>query len=239
MLFRSLVSAILCAALAVGAQAQVTVHDSQHNLTYTGYNHLGVENFQGIKYGQDTSGQNRFKHPQAYTYPTGTTVDATKAGPACPQNTSQTLGGFTENPGVYNMSEDCLNLRIARPPGTAASANLPVMVWIYGGGDEFGSTNYTTYDPTGLVLGSVLHGTPIVFVAMNYRTSVFGFANSQALRNEKSLNSGLMDQRLALQWVQNNIAAFGGNPKSVTLFGQSDGATGAGLHMTAYGGKGE
>jgi carboxylesterase type B len=73
---------------------------------------------------------------------------------------------------------------------------------------------------------------------MNYRVNVFGFANSPALRAEKSLNSGILDQRLALDWIQKNIGYFGGNPKQVTIFGQSDGATGAGLHITSYGGKG-
>ena len=68
---------------------------------------------------------------------------------------------------------------------------------------------------------------------------MFGFANSPALRTEKSLNSGILDQRLALEWVKTNIAAFGGNPKKVTIFGQSDGATGAGLHIISHGGKGK
>ena len=70
------------------------------------------------------------------------------------------------------------------------------------------------------------------------KRSVFGFANAPALRAEKSLNSGILDQRLALEWVKKNIAFFGGDPHKVTLFGQSDGATGAGLHMTSRGGKG-
>ena len=69
--------------------------------------------------------------------------------------------------------------------------------------------------------------------------TVFGFANSQALRKEKSLNSGLLDQRLAMIWINENVEAFGGNPKQVTLFGQSDGGTSIGLHMTSYGGKGQ
>ncbi|KIX07786.1 uncharacterized protein Z518_02440 [Rhinocladiella mackenziei CBS 650.93] len=222
----------------VVGQSPVIVHDNVHNLTYIGYNYSGVENFQGIRYGKDTSGSNRFKHPRAFTYPAGTTVAATAAGPSCPQNTIQSFIGFTQNPGVYNMSEDCLNLRIARSAGTKQNANLPVMVWIYGGGDETGSANYSLYDPTALVLGAEAKGTPLMFVAMNYRLNIFGFANSPALRAEKSLNSGLLDQRLALEWIQENIAAFGGNPKEVTLFGQSDGATGIGLQMTAYGGKG-
>jgi len=113
------------------------------------------------------------------------------------------------------------------------------MVWIYGGSDETGSTNYSLYDPTALVLGAMAKDTPLIFVSMNYRVNIFGFANSPAIRAEKSLNSGLLDQRLALEWIQSNIVAFGGNPKEVTLFGESDGGTGVGLQMTAYGGQGE
>ena len=222
----------------VRAQQPVSVHDNKHNLTYVGYSYETVDNFQGIRFGEDTSGSNRFKHPKPFIYPTGTIVNATAAGASCPQTTIESLAGFTENPGVYSLSEDCLNLRIARPHGTQQNANLPVMVWIYGNGDEAGSANYSIYEPTALVAASA-KSTPIIYVAMNYRVNVFGFANSKALRNEKSLNSGLLDQRLALEWVQANIATFGGNPKNVTLFGQSDGATGAGLQMTAYGGKGK
>ena len=132
MLSLKLLLASCFASLAL-AQAPVTVFDKTHNLTYIGYNYSGVDNFQSIRYGQNTSGSNRFKHPQPFTYPTGTTIVATAAGPSCPQNTVQSLFGFTQNPGVYNMSEDCLNLRIARPAGTKQNASLPVMVWIYGG----------------------------------------------------------------------------------------------------------
>jgi carboxylesterase type B len=70
------------------------------------------------------------------------------------------------------------------------------------------------------------------------RATVFGFAHNQALGKEGSLNSGIFDQRLALKWVQSNIAKFGGDPDNVTLFGQSDGAQSIGLHLTAFGGKG-
>lgn len=229
---------ILVFAALVVAQSPVTVHDDAHNLTYIGYTDRNVDNFQGIRYGKDTSGMSRFKHPEAFAYPNGTTVQATAAGPSCPQKTLQSFAGLTVNEGVYNLSEDCLNLRIARPSGAKQNANLPVLVWIYGGGDEYGSTNYSLYDPTALVMGAKSKGTPVIFAAMNYRMNVFGFGNSPALRAEKSLNSGLLDQRLALTWIQQNIAVFGGNPKEVTLFGQSDGGTGVGLQITAYGGKG-
>ncbi|OAP55894.1 hypothetical protein AYL99_10046 [Fonsecaea erecta] len=223
----------------VAAQSAVKVRDNVHNLTYVGLTFSGTEQFQGINFGQDTSGANRFKPPKAFTYPTGTTVQATAAGAACPQNTNLSLlGAISENPGVFNLSEDCLNLEVVRPAGTKQNARLPVMVWISGQGDEEGSYNYTLYNPTALVAGAAAKGTPVIYVSMNYRVNVFGFANSPALRTEGSLNAGLLDQRLALQWIQSNIATFGGDPKNVTMFGQSDGGVSVGLHMTAFGGNG-
>ncbi|KIW63345.1 hypothetical protein, variant 2 [Phialophora macrospora] len=223
----------------VVAQSNVTVLDNAHNLTYVGSSFQGTEQFLGINYGQDTSGPNRFKPPQAFSYPTGTTVQATAAGAACPQNTILSfLGAVSENPGVFNISEDCLNLQVVRPAGTRQNANLPVLVWIYGQGFETGSYNYSLYNPTALVTGSAAKDTPVIFVSMNYRVNVFGFANSAALRSEGSLNAGLLDQRLALTWVQSNIAAFGGNPRNVTVFGESSGASSIGLHLTSNAGNG-
>ncbi|KAH0829532.1 Lipase 2 [Fonsecaea pedrosoi] len=223
----------------IAAQSTVTVRDNAHNLTYVGFTFAGTEQFQGINFGQDTSGANRFKPPKAFTYSTGTTIQATAAGAACPQNTILSfLGAISENPGVFNVSEDCLNLEIVRPAGTKQDANLPVMVWISGQGDEEGSYNYSLYNPTALVTGAATKGTPVIYASMNYRVNIFGFANNPALRTEGSLNAGLLDQRLALQWIQSNIATFGGNPKNVTIFGESDGGVSVGLHMTSFGGNG-
>lgn len=117
----------------VHSQTPVTVTDIRQNLTYQGFSDYGVDQFLNVRYGQDTSGANRFKHPVAYQYPSGTTIDATKAGASCPQNTLTSLAGSSFNSGVYQLSEDCLNLRVARPAGVEANAGLPIMVWIYGG----------------------------------------------------------------------------------------------------------
>ncbi|EEB90974.1 hypothetical protein MPER_10745, partial [Moniliophthora perniciosa FA553] len=86
-----------------------------------------------------------------------------------------------------------------------------------------GSINDEMYDPDELILQSVDNGLPVIFVAMNYRLSIFGFALSDALRANNSLNVGLKDQRLALEWVQEHIEFFGGDPGRVTIFGQSSG----------------
>jgi carboxylesterase type B len=114
------------------AETQPQAIDHAHNITYRGANINGVESFQGIRFGQDTSGANRFKHPKAFSYATDRIVQATTAGASCPQNTVQTFLGITQDNGV-TLSEDCLNLLVVRPRGTKQNANLPVMVWIYGG----------------------------------------------------------------------------------------------------------
>ena len=222
------------------SQSSVTVHDNAHNITYVGFKFSGTEQFQGINYGQDTSGSNRFRAPRAFNYSTGTTVQATTAGAACPQATIESfLGVISENPGIYNISEDCLNLQVVRPAGTRQNANLPVMVFFPSQSFSGGSYNISLFNPTALVAGAAAKRTPVIYVAMNYRVNAFGFANSPALRSEGSLNAGILDQRLALQWIQSNIATFGGNPRNVTAFGESDGAVSAGLHLTSNGGNGK
>ncbi|KAK7034717.1 hypothetical protein VNI00_012124 [Paramarasmius palmivorus] len=149
-------------------------------------------------------------------------------GPICPQPPDFII--------PLTQSEDCLNLNVVRPQGVQAHDKLPVMVWIYGGGLYTGSINDTIYNPDALVHQSVEKDTPIIFVAMNYRLNIFGFALSEALRTNNSLNVGLKDQRLALEWVQKNIEFFGGDPERVTIFGQSSGGLSVGIQILAYGG---
>ncbi|KAJ6171390.1 hypothetical protein N7470_000457 [Penicillium chermesinum] len=193
----------------------------------------GVESFLNIRFGQSTAGRNRFAAPKPFEYPAGTLVNATSAGAACPQ---QRDPGFILFDNVTTVSEDCLTLRVDRPAHTNSTAKLPVMVWIYGGGDSIGQIYDGAYNPSGLVVTAAQKGTPVIYVAMNYRVGVFGFAASPALNETNDLNAGLLDQRLALRWVQKHIAAFGGDPENVTIFGESDGGTGVGLQVTAYGG---
>lgn len=99
-----------------------------------------------------------------------------------------------------------------------------------------GNINERTNEPDGLILQSVANGLPVVYVAMNYRLNIFGFALNDALNSTNSLNVGLKDQRLALEWVQKNIEQFGGDPDQVTIFGQSSGALAVTLQLLAYGG---
>ncbi len=111
---------------------------------------------------------------------------------------------------------NCLYLNVWVPP-TPRPQNLSVMVWIYGGGFYSGSSSLDVYDGRYLA-----YTEKVVVVSMNYRVGAFGFLALNG-SSEAPGNVGLLDQRLALQWVQENIHFFGGNPKQVTIFGESAG----------------
>ncbi|KID91942.1 Carboxylesterase, type B [Metarhizium guizhouense ARSEF 977] len=220
-----------------GAAAGPVVHDADKDVTYHGLSRNGIEVFLNIPYGQDTSGENRFRPPRPHSSPRGSAIDATAYGPACPQ----ALGPWVPPISLTNItkiSEDCLNLNIARPAGKCVEGEkLPVLVYIHGGSFWAGSNEEITIRPDGMILESVKNGLPVIHVAMNYRLGFFGFARSDALRKEGSENAGLKDQRLALEWVRDNIAQFGGDPNKVTIFGQSSGGLSIGMHIMAYGGS--
>jgi carboxylesterase type B len=203
---------------------------------YDGVPEDDIDIFLGIRYGEDTSGANRFKPPRPYAPALGSgRIDATKPGPACPQALGQ-LSPPLALLNVTEVSEDCLNLNIARPKRTGTDL-LPVMIWIHGGSFWLGSNNEPTTAGAGLVRQSIENGTPIIHVAVNYRLGFFGFAQSGELEKEGSENAGLRDQRLAIEWVRDNIAEFGGDPKKITILGQSSGGLSIGMQILAYGGK--
>lgn len=108
---------------------------------------------------------------------------------------------------VVGGNEDCLTLNVQRPGGVKAGDNLPVLLWIFGGGFEIGSS--ATYDGAHVVETSVALGKPVVFVAINYRVAGFGFLGGKEVLADGSANLGLLDQRLAMQWVSDNIREFG------------------------------
>jgi len=95
------------------------------------------------------------------------------------------------------------------------------LVWIYGGGLTLGSTADQQYNLSGIVEASTLTNNPFIAVSMNYRLGVWGFLNTPVVHAEGSSNAGLLDQRLGLRWVQENIHAFGGDSKRVTIWGES------------------
>lgn len=139
--------------------------------------------------------------------------------------------------GTTPFSEDCLYLNIVRPSGYE-NESLPVAFWIHGGGFNQGGGVDQRYNTSFMIQNAVKIGKPIVTVNINYRLSAWGFlSGSEELRDTGALNLGLRDQRLALQWVQENIAAFGGDPSQVTIYGESAGAASVGYHLTAYNGR--
>ncbi|CCX14327.1 Alpha/Beta hydrolase protein [Pyronema domesticum] len=170
--------------------------------------------------------------PATLATPSGHT-DAKKYGNSCPA-----YGGDTDYiKGISEMKEDCLNLNIVRPSGI--HGNLPVMVWIYGGGWQMGSNADPRYNLSYIVEQSVLSGKPVIGVSINYRLAGFGFLYSQEVANSGNTNLGLRDQRTALQWIQKYIRSFGGDPRKVTIWGESAGGYSVGNHLLAYGGKDE
>ncbi|RSH92324.1 hypothetical protein EHS25_008739 [Saitozyma podzolica] len=179
----------------------------------------GRDVYTGIPFAAPPVGDLRFTAPQAPTWNT-TSFSATKPPPACLQNPNGTLAGS------YGISEDCLYLNVYTPAGANAStAYLPVMVWVYGGGFTSGSSSY--YNATFLMLEGISTGRPFIFVSLNYRLGIFGWGSGAEIAQNNAANLGLRDVTKGLQWVQENIWAFGGNPSEasgVTVFGQSAGA---------------
>ncbi|TGO51971.1 hypothetical protein BCON_0150g00030 [Botryotinia convoluta] len=205
-----------------------------------------VETFAGIPFAKPPVGALRLKPPQPITSALGT-VKATAQAASCPQFFFSTtindaiptsaLGLLLNTPifqQVLNAGEDCLYLNIQRPVGTTASSKLPVLFWIFGGGFELGGTG--TYDGSSWVAESIAEGKPIIFVQVAYRVGGFGFLPGAEILADGSANLGLLDQRLGLQWVADNIASFGGDPSKVTIWGESAGAISVFDQMALYGG---
>ena len=169
----------------------------------------GLAHFQGVPFAASPFGANRFLAPQPVEAWDGTR-DALAPGSGVPQPVDAADPfGFLYNPAT--QGEDCLNLAIWSPD--VATAGLPVMVWIHGGGYAFGAGSARAHD------GSTFARDGIVHVSINYRLNVDGFT----YLGEGTDNLGLRDQVVALEWVRDNIAAFGGDPGNVTIFGQSGG----------------
>src|SRR5690554_2298307 len=178
--------------------------------------------FKGIPYAAPPVGERRWRVPVAAAGWQGERM-ATEFGPDCMQQ-PYPEGSFFYRPGCMS-SEDCLYLNVLAPD--AADEPLPVMVWLHGGALTRGSGAISTYD------GASLAGKDVVLVTVNYRLGVFGYlahlelvAESAAYSdgNYSAGNYGILDQIQALRWVQENIAAFGGDPNNVTIFGESAGA---------------
>ncbi|KAI4598528.1 hypothetical protein KJ359_002939 [Pestalotiopsis sp. 9143b] len=220
--------------LSSAAIAEPVVKSEKSRVTYRGTTKNGVEHFQNIRYAHDTSGPRRFAPPEPYTPPRDSAIDATAPGKACPQSKDAIPPFFDETP---EISEDCLTLRIARPVGAAAGDRIPVVVWVHGGAVVKGSAYDSHFEPDRLITLSESIGKPVIYVAINYRLTIFGFARLSVLRDQHSLNAGMRDQRAAFQWVRDNIAEFGGDPTRITAYGLSAGGTATSLQLVGYGGE--
>lgn len=138
-----------------------------------------------------------------------------------------------------HLSEDCLTLNVVRPHGVTQADRLPFGFWIHGGGNYEGGNSDPRYNLSFIVQQSVEAGKPFIGVGVNYRLQGFGFLFGNEVLEAGAANIGLHDQRLALRWVQENIAAFGGDPAKVTVWGESAGASDIGAHLLAYRGRDE
>ena len=152
-------------------------------------------------------------------------ADASKQGKIC------ITTGVTPSTKPDNQDEDCLYLSVYAPSNSDQDTKLPVFVYIQGGG--FNSNSNPNLNGTGLIKTQ-----PMVTVFFNYRVGPFGFlASSSTGKGLPTTNNGLRDQRKVFEWVQKNIAQFGGDPGKVTIGGASAGAASVSLHLTAFGGR--
>lgn len=166
--------------------------------------------WKGVRYAAPPLGELRFRAPQP-PQPWTEPVDATAYGTVCPQ---PPVPNFPMNLGA-EQGEDCLTLNVWAPPGTQPGAGKPVMVWVHGGAYVLGSGSQPYYNGRRLAAGG-----DVVVVTLNYRLGVLGFLDVPG----GDTNVGLRDVMAALRWVRSNIAAFGGDPERVTVFGESAGA---------------
>ncbi|RMZ70233.1 acetylcholinesterase precursor [Pyrenophora seminiperda CCB06] len=186
--------------------------------------------FLGIPFAETTGGANRWKPPVAKKFTKGQNVNATNYGATCPQAISGTT--------YSQQNEDCLNLNIWVPssnsnhpnpprgpppvpagPGAPKGAGLPVFVYMYGGAMVTGSSSNPQY------VGTNFANKGVIFVSFNTRESLWAYPNSAELAGgAASQNFGILDVDMALQWVRDNIAQFGGNPNHVVFGGHSSGS---------------
>ncbi|MFD1535445.1 carboxylesterase/lipase family protein [Nonomuraea guangzhouensis] len=183
-----------------------------------------VDRFLAVPYAQPPVGELRWAAPRPALPWTGVR-DAAAWGNRC--------AAAVSGNGPRSETEDCLYLNVFRPAGTRAGQRLPVLFWIHGGGLQNGSGN----QHDGSLIARLEN---VVVVSINYRLGVFGFLAHPALTREagQSGDYGLLDQQAALRWVQRNIGAFGGDPRQVTIDGESAGGFSVCAHLTAPGSKG-
>src|SRR5215471_8342504 len=213
----SCAAAAIAAAVPRAASDVVTIDGGK----ISGTSADGVRAFKGIPFAAPPVGDLRWKAPQPVAAWSGVKA-ADTFGPQCMQTPYPSGSPYAM--ATATMGEDCLYLNVwtAAPANAANSAKRPVMVWIHGGAWTRGAASIATYDGTALAKKGV------VVVTTNYRLGVFGFLAHPELTAESaqhaSGNYAILDHVAALKWVRRNIAAFGGDPAKVTIFGESAGS---------------
>ncbi len=225
----TLTAVALAASVATASAPVVTTRDGR----VRGISSGGIERFLGVPYAMPPVGDLRWRPPQPHGH-WRRVREATAFANHCPQHASPF--------GLASSTEDCLYLNVFRPARDGhddeegdqegdddREERLPVMVWIHGGALLVGESD--DYDPVRLVQ----HG--VVLVTINYRLGSLGFLAHPALTAESDVhasgNYGLMDQQAALRWVERNIASFGGDPRRVTIFGESAGGLSVHSHIAS------
>jgi para-nitrobenzyl esterase len=210
----AVLAAILCVQSAVAEERDVIVNAPVG--MFKGVERDGLEIFKGVRYALPPVGDLRWKPPVPAPRFEGV-IDARKFGPACVQLRADPNSIYAEP--LDLVSEDCLLLNIWKPKD---AKDAPVFVWIHGGALRTGASSLEMYD------GEALARRGLVVVSINYRLGVLGYLAHPQLSAESpqgvSGNYGLLDQIAALEWVRENIESFGGNPKNVTIAGESAGA---------------
>ncbi|KAH7252142.1 Alpha/Beta hydrolase protein [Fusarium tricinctum] len=183
-----------------------------------------IHEYLGIRFAKAPSGDLRWRapvKPDSMTKP----QKAQEYAPYCPG----------VNDGISSrIDEDCLFVNVWTPANATSDSKLPVMVFFQSGGYIRNASPYV--NGTQLITAS---DNNIIFVNFNYRVGMFGFLAGKEVKEDGDLNAGLLDQRFLLQWVQDHIHSFGGDPEHVILHGESAGAGSVTLQLVAYGGKDE
>ncbi|HEY6120724.1 MAG TPA: carboxylesterase family protein [Pyrinomonadaceae bacterium] len=214
---------LLATGISVNCLGQVRVKTTNGVVEGTVDKTTGVRTFKGVPYAAPPVGTLRWQPPQPIQNWNGT-LKAEQFGPRCMQRSIYSDMVFRSN----GMSEDCLYLNVWTP-AKLPTKKLPVLVYFYGGGFVAGDGSEPRYE------GANMARKGVVALTVNYRLSVFGFFAHPELTKESphhaSGNYGLLDQNAALRWVRQNIAAFGGDPKRVTIAGESAGSISVSAQM--------
>ncbi|POR33681.1 Carboxylic ester hydrolase [Tolypocladium paradoxum] len=209
-----------------------------------------VENFNGIPYADPPVESLRLRPPKKLSRELGL-FDATGVAAKCPQmpitpdpssfdTIKKKVPESKDNPFISDGEdttgqEDCLTISVQRPKGTKAGDKLPVLFYIFGGAFVFGSTSAN--NASDFIQFAEAQNQKFVFVGVNYRVAGFGFLGGAEILKDGSANLGLLDQRMGLEWVADNIASFGGDPDKVTIWGQSAGSMSVFDQMALYDGN--